>query len=303
MTTTAKPDLYQEVTNTIIKALENGAAPWVCPWKKAKTSGIIPTRSNGQPYQGVNVVLLWAAQQERGYSSNQWFTLKQASALGARVRKGETASHVVFTDAIQTIKQDKSGNDTDVSIPFLKRYCVFNAQQIDGLPVNEDQAAQEALSQTQQTQRIDALDTFFASSGALVRHGGNRAFYAPSLDSIAMPDFHQFPVAEHYYGTLAHELTHWTGHETRCNREFSKRFGDAQYAAEELVAEIGAAFLCAGLGIEPKTMDNHVNYLAHWLELLKDDKRAIFTAASAAQKAANFIHSLAAHHEPLAMAA
>jgi antirestriction protein ArdC len=118
-----------------------------------------------------------------------------------------------------------------------------------------------------------------------------------------MPNFEQFPIVEHYYGALAHELTHWTGHESRCNRDFSKRFGDAQYAAEELIAEIGAAFLCAGLGVEPKTMDNHINYVARWLNILKDDKKAIFTAASAAQKAANFVHDLVNQHEPLEMAA
>jgi antirestriction protein ArdC len=180
MTTKAKPDLYQDVTNTIIAALEKGAAPWVRPWKQTQGTGIIPLRSNGQPYQGVNVVLLWAAQQEHGFTSNLWFTFKQAQALGAQVRKGETASQVVFTDAIRATKQDKTGTDQDVAIPFLKRYWVFNANQIDGLAKSEVPAEEE----TTQPQRLDALETFFASTGALVLHGGNRAFYAPSLDFI-----------------------------------------------------------------------------------------------------------------------
>jgi antirestriction protein ArdC len=295
----AKTDLYQEVTNTIIAALEKGAAPWVCPWNKTTGTGIIPIRSNGQPYQGVNVILLWAAQQEQCFTSNQWFTFKQAAALGAQVRKGEKASPVVFADAIHTSKQDKTGIDKDVSIPFLKRYWVFNANQIDGLPEFDEK--EETL--IPENQRLDALESFFAATGASIRNGGNNACYVPSLDYIAMPLFSQFPIVEHYYGALAHELTHWTGHQNRCNREFSKRFGDAQYAAEELVAELGAAFLCAELGIAPKTMDDHVNYLARWLKLLKEDKKAIFTAASAAQKAANFINELVAQPEPLKMAA
>jgi antirestriction protein ArdC len=296
----AKTDLYQEVTNTIIAALEKGAGSVVLPWNKTNHTGALPLRCNGQPYQGVNVVLLWASQQENEFTSNQWFTFKQAEALGAQVRKGEKASQVVFTDAIHTTKPDKTGTDQDVSIPFLKRYFVFNANQIDGLPVTEDQALAQSITQSQ---RIAALDTFFASTGADVREGGNQAFYTPSRDFIAMPNLVQFPIVEHFYGVLSHELTHWTGHESRCNREFSKRFGDAQCAAEELVAELGAAFLCAGLGIEAKTMEGHVNYLANWLKLLKDDKKAIFTAASAAQKAVNFIHDVVAQHEPMKYAA
>jgi antirestriction protein ArdC len=297
MNTKSKTDIYQEVTDSVIALLEKGAGKVSMLWKNVNQANTLPIRSNGEAYQGVNVLLLWAAQQEREYSSNQWFTFKQAQALGGQVRKGETASRVVYADAIHTTQQDKTtGNDKDVSIPFLKRYFVFNANQIDGLPVTETPTVNPP-------QRIEALDAFFSSTGALVREGGNRAFYAPSSDYIAMPTLAQFPIVEHFYAVLAHELTHWTGHTSRCNRDFSKRFGDEQCAAEELVAELGAAFLCAHFGIEAKTMEGHINYLANWLKILKNDKRAIFTAASAAQKAVNFIHAVVAQHEPMQYAA
>jgi antirestriction protein ArdC len=172
----------------------------------------------------------------------------------------------------------------------MKGYTVFNAEQIEGLPAHF-YATTQPLNNA--IERLDAVERFFASTKATIKHGGNRAFYSPSLDFVQMPELPTFRDAESYYATLAHEATHWTRHESRLDRDLGrKRFGDAGYAMEELVAEIGAAFLCADLGITPETRDDHAAYIASWLKVLKDDKRAIFTAASHAQKAADFLNGL-----------
>ena len=215
---------------------------------------------------------------------------KQASELGGQVRKGEKGSLVVYANRITKTGTDDKGADVEIEIPFMKGYTVFNAEQIDGLPAHFYATVQPLNNELE---RLDAVERFFANTQATIRHGGNRAFYSPSLDFVQMPELATFRDRESYYATRAHEMIHWTRHETRLNRDFGrKRFGDAGYAMEELVAEIGAAFLCADLGITPETRDDHAAYIASWLKVLKDDKRAIFTAASHAQKALDCLHGL-----------
>ncbi len=285
--------IYQRVTDQIVASLETGMRPWMKPWSGEHAAGRItrPLRGNGIPYQGINVLMLWGAAMEKGYSAPIWMTFKQALALGGAVRKGERGSLVVFASTFT--RSDLSpealakGEESERDIPFLKGYTVFNVEQIDGLPAHFLAPAAPRLDPVQ---RIDHAERFFAATGATVRHGGDRAFYAPVLDYVQMPHFEAFRDAESYYAVLAHELTHWTRRPSRLAREFGqKRFKDAGYAMEELVAKLGAAFLSADLDLTPEPRPDHAAYIAQYLTVLKNDRRAIFTAASYAQRAADFL--------------
>ena len=288
-----RTDVYQKITDQIVSALETGVRPWHQPWKAEHSAGRItrPLRGNGIPYQGINVLMLWSAAIEKGYAAPIWMTFKQAIELKACVRKGEHGSLVVYADKIIRTETDaKTGEEAEHAIPFMKGYTVFNVEQIDGLP-ERFYGKPEAL--TDSVQRIAHAEAFFAATGANIVHGGSRACYVPSTDNIHMPCIDFFCDAESYYATLAHETTHWTKHPKRLDREFGrKRFGDEGYAMEELVAELGAAFLAADLAATPEVRDDHAAYIASWIKVLKDDKRAIFTAASHAQRAADFLHGL-----------
>lgn len=210
------------------------------------------------------------------------------------VRQGEKGSLVVYADTFTKTEANDKGEDVETSIPFMKGYTVFNAQQIDKLP--EHFYARTEPQHSQPVERIEQAERFFASTKATIQHGGGSAFYSPDRDIVQMPEMQTFRDVESYYATLAHEMTHWTRHTTRLNRDLGrKRFGDAGYAMEELVAEIGSAFLCADLGITPETREDHAAYVASWLKVLKDDKRAIFTAASHAQRAAAHLHAYQAN--------
>lgn len=285
-------DVYARVTDKIISDLENGVRPWARPWNASHTEGRItlPLRHNGTPYRGINILLLWATAIENGYTSDRWMTFRQAAELGGHVRKGERGSLVVFANTLHTTETNEKGEDVEREIPYLKGYTVFNAEQIDGLPVS-DRENSETTGRLEKLELNARAEMFFARTGADVRHGGNRAFYAPGQDYIQLPLPETFRDAESYAATKAHELTHWTGHPSRLARTLGKRFGNEAYAAEELIAEIGAAFLCARLGIVPETREDHAAYLACWLNVLKADKRAIFTAASHGQKACDFLLS------------
>lgn len=281
--------LYATVTAKIIADLEAGTRPWLKPWSAGQAAGRItrPLRHNGEPYHGINVLLLWGEAVAKGYAASTWMTYRQAEAFGAQVRKGERGTQVVYADRFSTTETDDRGAEVERSIPFLKAYTVFNLDQIDGLPARFAPAPVPAV---QPLQLIEQAEAFFAATGATFRHGGNRAFYATAQDIIQLPPADAFRDAESYAATKAHELVHWTGHKTRLDRQFGQRFGDAGYAREELVAEIGAAFLCADLGVTPEPRDDHAAYLAHWLAVLKADSRAIFTAAAQAQRAADWLH-------------
>ena len=285
-----KPDIYTKVTSKIIADLEHGNLTWLQPWQSGHAAGHIsrPLRAGGTAYRGVNILMLWASAMEYGFNCPLWMTYKQAAELGGQVRKGEKGSLVVYADTITKSGTDAKGEDVETTIPFMKGYTVFNAEQVDGLP-GHFYATVAPLNT--ECSRLDSAEQFFTATGAAIRHGGNQAFYSPSKDVVQMPEFPTFRDGESYYATLAHEMTHWTRHPSRLDRDLGrKRFADAGYAMEELVAEIGAAFLCADLGITPETREDHAAYIASWLKVLKNDKRAIFTAASHAQKAIDHLH-------------
>ena len=293
-----KADVYTRITNTILTELEQGTRPWLKPWNAEHAAGRItrPLRANGIPYRGINVLMLWAEAESKGYSAPIWITLKQALDLGAHVRKGEHGSLVVFASKTTRTEVDTiTGNETERDIPFLKGYTVFNVEQVDGLPAQYHATAAKTLDPVQ---RIAQAEAFIAATGARVAHGGNRAFYSVSEDRIQIPPFEAFRDAESYYATLAHETVHWTRHESRLNRDFGrKRWGDEGYAMEELVAELGSAFLSSDLSLTPEVMPDHAAYIASWIKVLKEDKRAIFTAAAHAQRAADFLHGLQASQQ------
>ena len=287
-----KKDIYARVTDTIVAQLEKGVRPWHQPWIGGDAINR-PLRHNGEAYRGINVLMLWGTAVERGYSSPYWMTFRQAGELNARVRKGEKGTLVVYANAISRSEQDEeTGEDFERRIPYLKGYTVFNTQQIEALP---ERYALVERPVTEAAERIAKADEFFAATGATIQHGGVRAYYTGGNDLIQMPPFEAFEDVPAYYATLAHECIHWTKPKHRLDRDLgAKRWGDHGYAAEELVAELGAAFLCADLDLTPQLRDEHASYLATWLEVLKEDSRAIFTAAAHAQKAADYLHGLKA---------
>lgn len=288
-----KADIYERITNRIVADLEQGVRSWVKPWNAEHMAGRItrPLRWNGTPYSGINIIMLWAESVAKGYSAPLWMTYRQAQELGGQVRKGEQGSLVVYASRfIKTETNADTGDETEREIPFLKGYTVFNTEQIDGLPAHYCARVEPVLDNVQRSAQADA---FFANTGASVRHGGNRAVYTVQLDYVQMPPFESFRNNESYYATLGHEVTHWTRHPSRLDRDFGrKRFGDEGYAMEELVAELGAAFLCADLGLAPEPREDHAAYISSWLKVLKNDKRAIFTAASHAQRAVDYLNGL-----------
>ncbi len=286
-----KRDIYDTATDRIIAALEQGAAPWVRPWT-ATGSGMPRNGSTGRNYNGVNVLLLWAESHAKGYDSGEWFTYRQAKALGGNVRKGEKGTGIVFWRFLEKSGTDDAGEETTRKIPMARAYTVFNREQCDGLPEPKEAPKVATLSEAE---RHEQAERFIAATRADVRHGGGRAFYSPTLDYVQLPRFETFKDGASYYATGLHELTHWTGHTSRCARDFENRFGSQAYAAEELVAELGAAFLCAELGIDGQLQ--HPEYIKSWLKVLRGDKRAIFTAASKARQAAQYLKG-AANWEP-----
>lgn len=289
---TSRPDLYTRITKAIVADLAQGVRPWTRPWSADHLAGCVtrPLRCNGEPYRGINVILLWGAAVARGYTASTWMTFRQALALGGHVRKGEHGSTVVYADTLRRTDTDAAGQDVERAIPFLKAYTVFNREQIDSLP-DDSPASPDPLRDP--PTRIERAEDFFAATGADIRHGGGQAYYSVGTDHVQMPPFESFLDVEGYYAILAHECTHWTRHPSRLDRDFGrKRWGDEGYAREELVAELGAAFLCADLGLELTPRPDHAAYLDSWLKVLRDDKRFLFTAAAHAQKACDLLHSL-----------
>ncbi len=288
-----KKDIYSRITDKIVADLERGVRPWMKPWNVEHAAGRVsrPLRHNGQVYNGINILTLWAIAIESGFAAPIWMTFRQAKALGGHVRKGERGAPVVYANTITRTETDpETGEEEERDIPFLKDYTVFNVEQIDGLPVRFYALAEPRLDPVA---RIGHAETFFATTGADIQHGGNRAFYAAGSDHVQMPPFEAFRDAESYYATLAHECSHWTRHPKRLDRDFGrKRWGDEGYAMEELVAELGSAFLAADLGLTPEVREDHAAYIESWLQVLKNDKRAIFAAAAHAQRATDFLHGL-----------
>lgn len=284
-------NVYSRVTDKIVAELEKGVRPWIKPWSAANAGPrlTLPRRHCGTPYRGINILLLWGESFDKGYVSSQWMTFRQALELGGHVRKGEHGSLVVYANKVTRTEASEAGEEIERQIPFMRGYTVFNADQIEGLPETyyvRPEPAGEAMP------LHDEAEDFFKATGAVFRHGGNRAYYAPGPDVIQLPVPEAFRDSQSYAATKAHELAHWTAHPSRLARTLGLRFGDEAYAAEELIAEMGSAFLCATLGITPELREDHAAYLGSWLKILKSDSRAIFTAAAHAQRAVDFLQGL-----------
>ncbi len=287
-----KQDVYTRVTNKIITDLEQGELTWRKPWSDKNLAGhvMLPLRSNDIPYTGINTIMLWSTAVEKGYASPYWMTFKQAKDMKANVRKDEKSSLVVYADKFEKSELDTDGNMTTQKIPFLKQYCVFNACQIEGLPEAFYKIPEPTV--TNPEQRIEKLEAFFRQTKANVFTGVKAAYYI-GQDKIEMPPFEAFNNAASYYAVLAHELTHWTRHESRLDRDFNrKKWGDEGYAKEELVAELGSCFLAATLGFEPPEPENRAAYIQSWLSVLQNDKRFVFQAASFAQRAVEYVMAM-----------
>jgi len=267
----SKFDVFQEVTDKIITALESGTSPWKKPWKDNGLDPFNPHNAvSGRSYNGINWLLLSLAP----YASTGWLTYKQAQAIGGNVKKGEKGTMITYWQFIE--KEDNT------KFPMVRAFTVFNVEQCENLDESKMKKATDII------QGETDINEIAKSIGATVRHGGNRAYYTTNGDFISIPSMQDFIDIDNYKATLAHELVHWTGHKSRCDRQFGNRFGDNAYAFEELVAEIGSAFIGAKLSLDFATMQ-HDSYINSWLKVLKEDKRAIFTAASQAKKAVDFI--------------
>lgn len=277
------------ITQEIVARLEAGTRPWVKPWRGVPISR--PLRACGTPYRGMNVFWLWMVADMSGYASPYWMTYNQARKLGAQVKKGEKATIAIFYKSYtKEVEAPDTGETSEESRRVLKAYPVFNADQIDGLAERFHPVAQ--LDVVEPQGRMMDLDAFFAAIPAVLRHQGDEAHYEPLADRITMPPAHLFTGFDHYYATLAHELSHWTGHASRLDRDLKNRFGTAAYAAEELVAELSSAILGAELGLPVAHLDSHASYIEHWLKLLREDDRAILTAAAKAEEASSLLLKL-----------
>ncbi|HDU8497015.1 TPA: DUF1738 domain-containing protein [Morganella morganii] len=274
----AKPDMYQTVTDNIIRALEAGVKPWVCPWTgNGVTSGLPVNFSTGTAYSGINIMLLWSSAAEQGYTDPRWLTYKQAAEQGGQVRKGEHGTTIIYYKMLE--KENEAGETEH--IPMLKTFTVFNVQQIDNL------AVEYAVLPVASFDPIEKAEALTARSGAKITEKGIQAFYRPATDEIYLPERFRFNNAANFYATQLHELIHWTGAKSRLNREKGSKYGSEKYAFEELIAELGCAFLMADLGITGDVQ--HESYISSWLKALNDDKRFIFKAASAASKAHRYL--------------
>jgi antirestriction protein ArdC len=282
---TEKLDVYVRVTSAIITAIENGVGEYRMPWTVRQDKGFSPISvGSAKPYRGINTLVLWAQAQSKGYSSALWGTYQQWQELGGQVRKGEHGSPVVYWGTWEKQTADDDEESSHVRL-FAKGYTVFNIEQVDGCKLPK-----RFESKLSHNERIALAEEFFADTGVQVRDGGNRAFYRPTTpEAVYMPGFDQFPDRTDYYSVLAHETTHWTSHGSRCDRQLGKRFGDDAYAVEELIAELGSAYTLARLELELAPRANHAQYIASWVRVLRSDKRAVFTAASKAQQAADWL--------------
>ncbi len=292
-------DVYTAITNQIIAAIEAGADNPQMPWHCA--GGVIERPINvasSKAYRGINTVALWASAYSQQFTTGLWGTYRQWQDRGAQVRKGEKSSLIIFYKDLVAGEQEQSvsvADDRDQRRFVARASRVFNVAQVDGYTFNAPDAAGDRI------QPCDQAELLVHATGATISIGGARAFYSRSSDMVTMPDRFRFTgtktsgATEAWYSTLLHELAHWSGAEHRLARTFGERFGDDAYAMEEMVAELAAAFLCGDLGITAEPRPDHADYIGHWLRILKGDRKAIFTAASAANKAAEFLASFSQH--------
>ena len=292
-----KRDLYAEVSTRIVAELERGAAPWIKPWSATAGMNTPCNALTNRPYSGSNVVLLWMAQ-TAGYRTPRFLTFKQALELGGNVRKGEHGTKVYFVKQLQVADRNGVEGETRI-VPMMREYTVFNVDQCEGLP---DRVLTLGEVKVRNTDERDAtIDEFLGSSGVEIREGMGEAYYRPGADFISLPRFEAFKSAAAFYATAFHELGHATGHKSRLDRDLRGRFGEKAYAAEELIAELCAAFLCAEFSLDGEL--RHAGYIQSWIGLLKTDCRAFFTACSKAQAAADYLRGLALRDQQPTMAA
>ena len=287
-------DIHQELTNAVVESLEaireqygkdHEGFAWDKPW--IDTSNGMPRNVDGKPYRGINVLLLLIQASKMGYTQNIWGTFKAWKDKGGTIVKGSKSTRITFYKSY--VAKDKE-TDEENKFFILKTFNVFNIAQVEGVTIQDDN---QTLTNT--VERDKLIDSFVAQTNAILKDGGNRAFYSPSSDFIGMPKLEQFKTTDGYYSTLLHELTHWTGAMKRCNRDLKNKLGSQAYAFEELVAELGSMFLCNKfniLGRDEEQMRNHITYLDSWIKRLKDDKKAIFQASTLAQKAFDFLDGL-----------
>ena len=277
-------DVYADITAKLVTLLESNPGDPIMPWHRGGGGGMPSNIASGREYQGINILNLWVTGQLVGYSSQMWGTYRQWREAGCQVRRGEKSTPIVFYKQYEAEGED----GTPETRRAIRAYAVFNAAQVDGY-------TEPSIDELPPLERLDAVEHAVRATGARIIEGGTQAFYHGERDEIRMPDggrFFDTPTGtrtENYYAVLMHELTHWTGHPTRCARDLRNRFGSEAYAVEELVAELGAAFLCARLAISPVVREDHARYLANWLQVLKNDKKAIFNAAARAQEAVDYI--------------
>jgi antirestriction protein ArdC len=285
-------DVHQTITDQIVAAIEAGAGTFNMPWHRDIEHAMPSNFLTGKAYNGINVLALWVAAERQGFTSAYWASYKQWRRLGCQVRKGEKGSVIVFYKQSDLEVEIPGRNEREIkTVRYARSSRVFNAQQVDGFQPKEPDVRDFARV-------LVEAERFVGATGADIRIGGDRAYYQPSSDYIRMPDRERFTgtetisATESFYAVLMHELSHWCGHERRLNRNLSGRFGDESYAMEELVAELGAAFLCSELDISNQPRPDHAAYIAHWLSVLKQDTRAIFTAAAKANEAKTYLMGL-----------
>lgn len=280
--------IYTEITQSIIEQLEQGAAPWIKPWKADSSAD--KNLVSQKPYQGINRLLLGMSSMVRGFSIPVWASYKQWEAIGANVKKGEKGTKIVFYSPVS--KENKQTGDVE-KYAVLKTYFVFNAAQVEGIDIVPAETAEAEFT------AVELAEQRIIKTGAAISHGGDAAFYMPSADRIQLPNKSAFNSEANYYATAFHELAHWTGSKNRLDRDLDKgRFGNPAYAFEELVAEMSAAFLCSDYGIQGEL--RHAGYIGHWLKALREDSKAVFKAAALAQKAADYLNGLDATSEAIA---
>ena len=285
--------IYKEVTDSIIQQLENGALPWIKPWKTDSTAD--KNMITQAPYRGVNRLMLGMASMIKGYDVPVWATFKQWNDLGCRVRAEEKGTKIVKYGTYTKTGVDKNKNEIEFTSAYLTTHYVYNACQVEGVTISAPKADDKPFN------AIAEAEARIVKTGAVITHGGDSAFYASKVDKINVPHKSAFDCEASYYATMFHELVHWTGNENRLNRTFGKRFADSQYAFEELVAEMGAAFLCQDYRIQGEL--RHAGYLQSWLKVLKEDSKAIFKASALAQKAVDHINGLDCEAVALPLAA
>lgn len=289
-----KKDLYQDFTDQVIKQMENNNMNWSKPFTTTILNGHHNVISK-KPYQGMNCFSIGLSVHKNGFKSNEWATFNQWKNLGAKIKKGSKGTEILYWNIKEY--EDKTNKDEKVKIPFLRYFVVFNADQVEGYETKEKGLKDFNLKEIDDWKAHFKTDTFVKNTKADIQIN-NKAFYSPNGDFIGMPPKEDFKgdkentKEQYYYSTLLHELTHWSGHSSRCNRDLKNRFGSKAYAMEELVAEIGSAFLCSHLGVTKAPTPNHGRYLNNWLEVLKEDKKAIFKAFSLSKVSSEYLLEL-----------